>query len=76
MDQKQLEDFIVSALAEDVGDGDHTSLACIPEDSRSSAKLLVKDVGLIAGVDIARAIFKHVDPDASIDVHISKTVKT
>lgn len=70
MDQKQLEDFIKSALAEDVGDGDHTSLACIPNDSRSTAELLVKDVGLIAGVEIARAIFKYVDPLAEVNVHI------
>ncbi len=70
MDQKQLEDFIKRALAEDVGDGDHTSLACIPKDSRSTAELLVKDVGLIAGVDIAKAIFEYVDPMAEVNVHI------
>jgi len=70
MDHKQLEAFIISALAEDVGDGDHTSLACIPEDSRSTAELLVKDVGVIAGVEVAKAIFKHVDPNADIDVRI------
>lgn len=70
MDQKQLEDFIKRALAEDVGDGDHTSLACIPNDSRSTAELLVKDVGLIAGVEIAQAIFKYVDPMAEVNVHI------
>jgi nicotinate-nucleotide pyrophosphorylase (carboxylating) len=60
----ELEQFVRAALYEDVKDGDHTSLACIPADSRSRARLLVKDVGVLAGVDLAHYIFKVVDSTA------------
>ncbi|MCB0634021.1 MAG: carboxylating nicotinate-nucleotide diphosphorylase [Saprospiraceae bacterium] len=63
-----LDEFIEQALAEDVGEGDHTSQACIPEDAVSKAKLLVKDPGVLAGIAVAERIFKKVDPDAEIDV--------
>ena len=66
----QIEKFIDEALNEDVRDGDHTSLACIPSDGRSKARLLVKDPGVIAGVELAEMIFKKVDPTATIDVRI------
>ena len=62
--------FIIMGLAEDVGDGDHTSLACIPPDKHDSAKLLVKDSGVIAGVRVAQEIFRHVDPNAELQIHI------
>jgi len=68
--QSQIDRFIKEALEEDVRDGDHTSLACIPADSRSRARLLVKDPGVIAGVELAEMIFKAVDPTATIDVRI------
>lgn len=68
--EAQIQDFITRALAEDVGDGDHTSLACIPADDRSSANLLVKDPGIIAGIAIAERIFKHVDPEAEMTINI------
>ncbi len=70
LDQALLAKFIVEGLAEDVGDGDHTSLACIPPASRSTAKLLVKDVGVLAGVEIAKRIFEYVDPESTIEVFI------
>ena len=57
---KELDAFIDQALAEDVGSGDHTSLACIPAEKRDTAKLLVKDIGVIAGVEVAERIFKKV----------------
>ncbi|MDX1684361.1 MAG: carboxylating nicotinate-nucleotide diphosphorylase [Saprospiraceae bacterium] len=60
---KILDRFIEESLREDVGDGDHTSLACIDEDSESTARLLVKDVGVIAGVELAERIFKRLDPN-------------
>ncbi|MBK8502062.1 MAG: carboxylating nicotinate-nucleotide diphosphorylase [Saprospiraceae bacterium] len=60
-----IENYIIQALAEDVGSGDHTSNACIDDGSISSARLLVKDVGVIAGVELARRIFKHVDPNGT-----------
>jgi nicotinate-nucleotide pyrophosphorylase (carboxylating) len=54
--------FLNGALAEDVGDGDHTSLATIPDKATGAARLLVKDGGIIAGIDIARRVFFLVDP--------------
>lgn len=66
-DQAKLHQFIRRALEEDVGPGDFTSLACIPPDSVSQAKLLVKDPGVISGVDVAERIFSYVDPDAKFD---------
>ena len=68
--QQYLEQFIALALKEDVGDGDHTSNACIPEDGRSTAKLLIKSEGIVAGVEAAQSIFKHMDPDAKVTIHI------
>jgi nicotinate-nucleotide pyrophosphorylase (carboxylating) len=65
-----LQEFIEQALAEDVGDGDHTSLATIPAESRSQAQLLVKDVGVLAGVAVAERVFRHVDPTAEIDIRM------
>jgi len=67
IDPQQLDKFITDALAEDVGTGDHTSLACIDPNSTSKAKLLVKDIGIIAGVELAEKIFLKVDPKAKIE---------
>ncbi len=61
IERETLVDFIKKGLAEDVRDGDHTSLACIPADAKSSARLLVKDSGVIAGVDFAKEVFRYVD---------------
>ena len=66
-DQK-INDFIIAGLQEDIGGGDHTSLATIPADSRSKAALKVKDYGVIAGVVLAERIFKHLDPEAKLSV--------
>ncbi|RME99642.1 MAG: carboxylating nicotinate-nucleotide diphosphorylase [Bacteroidetes bacterium] len=66
----QLNDFIKRALAEDVGDGDHTSLACIDPESRTTAQLLCKDPGIVAGVEVARRIFEYVDPSAEMNIYI------
>jgi len=60
-----LNDFITRGIAEDVGDGDHTALACIPSNDRKSAKLLVKQEGVIAGLTVAEAIFNYLDPSSS-----------
>ncbi|MDT0647559.1 carboxylating nicotinate-nucleotide diphosphorylase [Zunongwangia sp. F260] len=68
--EKEIELIISNAVREDVGDGDHSSLACIPESAKGKAKLLVKDEGVIAGVDFARRVFKAVDPDLIMDVQI------
>lgn len=68
--EKEIEFIIENAIREDVGDGDHSSQACIPKSANGKAKLLVKDQGLIAGVAFAEKVFRYVDPDLSIDVWI------
>lgn len=67
---REVDLIIVNAIREDVGDGDHSSLACIPEEARGKAKLLVKDRGVLAGVDFAQKVFKHVDEELTVDVRI------
>jgi nicotinate-nucleotide pyrophosphorylase (carboxylating) len=63
-----LQTFIRTALAEDIGDGDHTSLATIPAEAQNRARLLVKEAGILAGVEVARAIFAEVDPSLTVEV--------
>lgn len=65
-----LETFINSALAEDVGEGDHSTLASIGDKAKSAARLLVKDEGVLAGVALAQEIFKYVDPNLEIQVFL------
>ncbi len=65
-----LEAFIDAALREDVKDGDHTSLACIDPDAMDTAKLLVKDEGVIAGVSFAEYVFRKLDPECKFEVFI------
>ncbi len=67
---EKLETFIKAALQEDVGAGDHTSRACILPDSRSKARLFVKDPGVLAGVMFAEKVFQMVDPSAKLEVLI------
>ena len=62
--------IITNAIREDVGDGDHSSLACIPENARGKAKLLVKDKGIIGGVNFAKKVFAYVDKNLKLDVRI------
>ncbi|MGB5654242.1 MAG: carboxylating nicotinate-nucleotide diphosphorylase [Robiginitalea sp.] len=68
--QKEIDLIIANALREDIGDGDHSSLACIPESATGQAKLLVKDQGILAGVEFARQVFVAVDPDLELKVHL------
>lgn len=74
---KELELIIANAIREDVGDGDHSSLACIPKSTKGRAKLLVKDEGIIAGIDFAKMVFKYVDEDLKVESILSdgNTVK-
>ncbi|MEX1192099.1 MAG: carboxylating nicotinate-nucleotide diphosphorylase [Brumimicrobium sp.] len=65
-----IDSIIKLALKEDIGEGDHTSLSCVPEDAKGKAKLLVKDSGIIAGVALAERIFNHYDPKLEIEVHM------
>lgn len=69
--QKELDYIIMNGIREDVGGGDHSSLACIPFDARDGARLLVKDKGILAGVDFAKMIFEYVDPALQTQVFIT-----
>ncbi|MGY0426475.1 MAG: carboxylating nicotinate-nucleotide diphosphorylase [Polaribacter sp.] len=69
--QKELDLIIKNAVREDVGDGDHTSLSCIPADAKGKAKLLVKDNGIIAGVEFAKMIFKYIDANLKVEIFIN-----
>ena len=62
--------IITNAIREDVGDGDHSSLACIPVTAMGKAKLLVKDEGIIAGVEFAKQVFAYVDKDMTVETLI------
>ena len=57
-----LDEFIRKSLQEDIGDGDHSTLACIPADAQGKANLLVKENGIIAGIEVAKRIYEIVDP--------------
>ncbi len=69
--QKELQLIIENAVREDVGDGDHSSLACIPQQAQGKAQLLVKDNGIIAGVEFAKMILNFVDKDLHIETFIN-----
>ncbi len=69
--QEELEIIIKNAIREDVGDGDHSSLACIPIEAVGKARLLVKEAGILAGVEFAKMIFHYVDPELAVEVLIT-----
>ena len=66
----ELQLIVRNGIREDVGDGDHSSLACIPHDARGQAKLLVKEEGILAGVEFAKMIFNEVDPELKVEVFL------
>jgi nicotinate-nucleotide pyrophosphorylase (carboxylating) len=66
--KEELNRFITNAIREDIGDGDHTSQACIPADRIGKAKLLVKEEGILAGVEVAKTVFAHFDPLFKLDI--------
>jgi len=70
LDKKVIDQFIKNAIAEDLGDGDHTSLSTIPAEAQGKAKLLIKEPGVIAGVELALEIFKQVDSNLVTEVLI------
>ncbi len=68
---EELNDRLIDlAFAEDIGDGDHTTLCCIPEDAVSESKLLIKEEGIFAGEEIARQVFHRFDPTLQVEVFI------
>jgi nicotinate-nucleotide pyrophosphorylase (carboxylating) len=70
MTDKDFEKFITDSLSEDVGDGDHTSLASIPKSATNRAHLLVKDEGIIAGIKLAKMIFRKVDDTLKVETFL------
>jgi nicotinate-nucleotide pyrophosphorylase (carboxylating) len=66
---EQLDLLIRSALTEDIGDGDHSTLSCIPADARGKAVLKIKQDGILAGMDVAAAIFRYKEPSAVFTAH-------
>lgn len=67
----QLNDKLIElAFSEDIGDGDHTTLCCIPATAMGESKLLIKDEGIFAGVEIAKQIFHKFDPTLNVEVYI------
>ncbi|GAF01501.1 carboxylating nicotinate-nucleotide diphosphorylase [Saccharicrinis fermentans] len=69
--EEVLNGIIDKAIREDVGDGDHSSQACIPKTALGKAQLLVKEEGIIAGVDIAQKVFRKFDPNMAIEVFVT-----
>lgn len=68
----ELEDRLIDlAFAEDIGDGDHTTLCCIPEDAMGKSHLLIKEDGILAGVEIAKRVFAKFDPIMQVEVLIN-----
>jgi Nicotinate-nucleotide pyrophosphorylase len=65
--EQKLQHFIRQAFLEDVGDGDHSTLAAVPYDAIQEAELKVKDDGIIAGIELAKIIFDTFDPDLKIE---------
>ena len=68
--EQLIDELIDLAFAEDIGDGDHTTLCCIPDRAMGKSRLLIKEPGILAGVEIARKIFHRFDPDLKMTVYI------
>ncbi|MCM1110447.1 MAG: carboxylating nicotinate-nucleotide diphosphorylase [Clostridium sp.] len=66
-----IDDLLTLSFAEDVGDGDHTTLSTIPADARGKQRLIIKEEGILAGVDIARKVFEKFDSDLKMTVFIN-----
>jgi nicotinate-nucleotide pyrophosphorylase (carboxylating) len=65
---KKLEELVALAIAEDVGNGDHSTLGTIPADATGKAQLKIKEDGVLAGVAVAEKIFRQLEPDASLEI--------
>ena len=72
----ELEDRLIDlAFAEDIGDGDHTTLCCIPEEAMGRSHLLIKEDGILAGVEVAKKVFARFDPTLQVEVLINDGAK-
>lgn len=70
-----IDEIIDNALREDIGDGDHSSLSCVPSNATGHAKLLIKDDGILAGVELAERIFKRYDPSLVVTILLNDGVE-
>ena len=71
MEVNELIDRLIElAFAEDIGDGDHSTLSCIPDTAMGKSKLLIKEEGILAGVEMAKSVFKRFDPNLHIEIFI------
>lgn len=70
-----LKEIIDRALSEDIGEGDHSTLACVPENAQGRAKLIIKDNGILAGVELAQKVFHAFDPSLQMEVFIHDGAK-
>ena len=68
---KLIDELIALSFAEDIGDGDHTTLSCIPADAMGKQRLIIKEEGILAGVEMARRIFHRFDPEMKMEVYIN-----
>ena len=68
--EQLIDDLLTLAFAEDIGDGDHTTLSTIPADARGRQRLIIKEEGILAGVEVARKVFERLDPALKMTVHI------
>jgi len=77
MSENELRSFIINALAEDTGDGDHSSLASVPAEAEGRARLLIKETGIISGLRVAREVFSVTDPSLRVEIllHDGDSVK-
>ena len=66
--EELVDKLIDLAFAEDIGDGDHTTLCCIPEDAMGRSHLLIKEDGVLAGVEVAKEVFRRFDPELKVEV--------
>ena len=76
MENRILREFILKSLDEDLGNGDHTSLACIPAETNGKAKLLIKEKGILAGIRVAEVVFSTIDKDLKLDVILEDGTST
>ncbi len=66
-----IDQLIALSFAEDIGDGDHTTLSCIPDTAMGKSRLIIKEEGILAGVEMAREIFHRFDPEMKMEVYIN-----
>lgn len=69
--REDLNPFLQRAFAEDIGDGDHTTLSSIPADAMGKSRLIIKEAGVVAGVEVAKEVFRYFDPELKVTQYIT-----